>query len=212
MTFSVKEKKKRKLRKAVIHSHPVFRWLDRLSVILGLFFVAAAALYGLVNMTVPELSMVRVQGVPEKDTLGISMMVMFLVMIAVLLFVILKTLVHRLAGINNNGRTNEELVLDGDVLRYSFRGQAYSTPYERNVTEIHLGRVQQLIFNETTGRLLFKGRFEASFKQFDKKGRRVEVLEPMEILEEELYDYFEPDLVEILESRGINITRTGEKR
>ncbi len=149
---------------------------------------------------------------PEKDTLGISMMVMFLVMIAVLLFVILKTLVHRLAGINNNGRTNEELVLDGDVLRYSFRGQAYSTPYERNVTEIHLGRVQQLIFNETTGRLLFKGRFEASFKQFDKKGRRVEVLEPMEILEEELYDYFEPDLVEILESRGINITRTGEKR
>ncbi|HIR00332.1 MAG TPA: hypothetical protein IAB23_11750 [Candidatus Scybalocola faecavium] len=212
MTFSVNEKKKRKLRKAVIHSHPVFRWLDRLSVILGLFFVAAAALYGLVNMTVPELSMVRVQGVPEKDTLGISMMVMFLVMIAVLLFVILKTLVHRLAGINNNGRTNEELVLDGDVLRYSFRGQAYSTPYERNVTEIHLGRVQQLIFNETTGRLLFKGRFEASFKQFDKKGRRVEVLEPMEILEEELYDYFEPDLVEILESRGINITRTGEKR
>lgn len=212
MTFSVNEKKKRKLRKAVIHSHPVFRWLDRFSVILGLFFVAAAALYGLVNMTVPELSMVRVQGVPEKDTLGISMMVMFLVMIAVLLFVILKTLVHRLAGINNNGRTNEELVLDGDVLRYSFRGQAYSTPYERNVTEIHLGRVQQLIFNETTGRLLFKGRFEASFKQFDKKGRRVEVLEPMEILEEELYDYFEPDLVEILESRGINITRTGEKR
>ena len=212
MTFSVNEKKKRKLRKAVIHSHPVFRWLDRLSVILGLFFVAAAALYGLVNMTVPELSMVRVQGVPEKDTLGISMMVMFLVMIAVLLFVILKTLVHRLAGINNNGRTNEELVLDGDVLRYSFRGQAYSTPYERNVTEIHLGRVQQLIFNETTGRLLFKGRFEASFKQFDKKGRRVEVLEPMEILEEELYDYFEPDLVEILECRGINITRTGEKR
>ena len=98
MTFSVNEKKKRKLRKAVIHSHPVFRWLDRLSVILGLFFVAAAALYGLVNMTVPELSMVRVQGVPEKDTLGISMMVMFLVMIAVLLFVILKTLVHRLLG------------------------------------------------------------------------------------------------------------------
>ena len=52
---------------------------------------------------------------------------------------------------------------------------------------------------------LFKGEFYATYKQFDTKGN-VEILDTMKIDEFMLYDYFKPDMIEILLKYGISVT------
>ena len=53
--------------------------------------------------------------------------------------------------------------------------------------------------------ILFKGESYATYKQFDSKGN-VEILDPMKINEFVIYDYFDPDMIEILLKYGIAIT------
>ena len=173
--FEVNKKMKKNIRKSIIQNHKLCRILNRISTIFALVCLFGSIIYVAVNLLVPGLSIVNVNGIPTKDMFLISFVSIYLLLFGTLIYLCIKTFVYRISGVSTSNRTNEELYIKNNVLQYIFRMEhiVSSSRYERNLVYIPLDKIKDVTYDKSTRKIVFTGTFSATYKQFDKKVQMV---------------------------------------
>lgn len=202
MELSVNSKKKEALQKDIAQNKKSVRVIMMISKILLFVGIIGGGCYAILNWLMPNLSMVSVNGVSQKDTSWIFISTLFIVAPCLVISVCLKALANNIASINNSERVDETLKVSDNKIRYSFRIKYQSTSSERRVITINFSDINSIQFNEDTRGIDFVGNILSEY--FDdyenNKPNDTEKLQKFMI-----YDYFKPSLMDTLQSNGIKV-------
>ena len=200
MELKVIEKKKKALQKLIAENKKgikIIRFVSKILLAVGIFGGAA---YLLINFFAPSLSIVNVNGVPQKDVSAIIITSSLIIAPTVILAICLKALAGNLAGSDNSARIDESIIVSSEFLRYSFRLKHQTLPCERRVITIKFNSVSKVVYDAKTEKISFVGTIQSDYFDDYKKSQPVDstVLNSIDI-----YDYFSPSLKEKLSNSGI---------
>lgn len=191
------QKKISKDKKSVRITRAIARWIVIIGILSGLIYLA-------LNILIPGWGLVRIRGVLKKDYGSIIAMALTIILPSIVLFICLKALMANLSSSNNKERIDEALILDNDILRYTFRIIYQSNPKDRNVITIPLNKMREVSYDDDKKSLLFKGNFISDYvENYGPNNSSSETAE--EIDEMLIYDYFKPSLLDTLKERGIRL-------
>ena len=120
MELSVNTKKKASLQKAIARNKKSVRVIMTISKILLFVGIMGGGCYTILNCLMPDLSMVSVNGVAQKDISWIIISTSFIVAPCLIFSVCLKALANNIASNNNSARVDESLLIVDNKIRYSF--------------------------------------------------------------------------------------------
>ena len=204
MIFKISKKNKNDIqkmiskdKKSVRITRAIARWIVIIGILSGLIYLA-------LNILIPGWGLVRIRGVLKKDYGSIIAMALTIILPSIVLFICLKALMANLSSSNNKERIDEALILDNDILRYTFRIIYQSNPKDRNVITIPLNKMREVSYDDDKKSLLFKGNFISDYvENYGPNNSSSETAE--EIDEMLIYDYFKPSLLDTLKERGIRL-------
>ena len=200
--LSVDLKKKMLLQKSIAQEKKSVRIILTISKLLLFVGLVGGIIYVILNLFIPSMSIVNVNGVAQKDISWIVISTSLIVVPCVIIAICLKTLANNLAGVNNSARVDESLLISNETIRYSFRIKHQSLSSERRVITIQLSQVGKINYDSHTEALEFVGSFESEyFDDFKKK----DPVDTTLIEKFTIYDYFLPSLKDSLLSKGIAI-------
>lgn len=202
MELSVNTKQKTYFQKAITLSKKSVHIIMIVSKILLLVGVIGGAAYAVANILVPSLSIVKVNGVSQKDISWIIISTSFIVVPCLILSVCLKVLGNNLASSNISARIDESLIIVDDSIRYSFRIKHQSTSSERRVITIKLVDIKEILFDEETHAIEFAGKFSSEYFDDYRKKESVDVSTVTKFI---IHDYFSPSLRETLRTYGVRV-------
>lgn len=202
MELSLNLKKKAALQKAIAYEKKSIRVMIAISKWLLIIGLVGGGLYALVNALMPTLCIVRVNGVEQKNISWLVISTSLIVLPCSIISVCLKTLANNLASVNNSARVDENLLVSGETLRYSFRIKHQTTSSERYVIVIPISQICQVNFNEKAEALEFVGAFSSEYFS----DYREETPDDTTAIDKfVIYDYFTPSLKETLRAKGVMI-------
>lgn len=182
-------------KKSVRITRAIAKWM----LIIG---ISSSLIYLALNLLIPSWGLVSIRDVVQKDYGSIIAGAFTIFIPSIFLFVCLKALMANLSSSNNTERIDEALILDNDILKYTFRIIYQSNPKDRNVITIPLNKIQQVSYNDDKKSLLFKGTFISDYvENYGPNNSSSKTAE--EIDEMLIYDYFKPSLVDTLRDKGI---------
>ena len=202
MELQIDNLKKNLFQKNIAQSIKSVRIIKSIARILLLVGILGGGAYALLNFIVPSLSMVRVNGVLEKDTSWIIISTSFIVVPCLILAMGLNALSENLAGGLNSYRVDESIVFLQNGIKYSYRQKYQSTPHERRVVTLDFSKIHTTSWDAHTNLLCFSG--EILTEYYDDYRRK----EPVNIYSLEEFvicDYFAPNLTQALRTKGIKI-------
>ena len=203
MELLISAKKKVALQKAIAHNKRSVYIIITIAKVLLLVGIAGGGLYALLNFLLPNLSIVSVNGVEQKDIGWIIISTSFIVAPCLIISACLKALANNLASSNNAARVDESMLITDNRIRYSFRIKHQSTSSERRVITIDLSEISKVCFDETTGLLYFTGDILSEYFDDYKNKEPVNTTNLDEFM---ICDYFIPSLRDTLQTKGIKIT------
>lgn len=204
MELYIDAKKKIALQKAIAHNIRSVRIIMMISKVLLLVGIIGGGLYALLNGLMPGLSMVTVNGVPQKDIGWIIISTSFIVAPCLIFSACLKALANNLASGNNAARVDESLLIADNKIRYSFRIKYQSTSSERRVITVDFSKIRDLTFDDTTGILHFTGEILSEYFDDYRNQNPVHTADLDEFM---ICDYFTPSLKETLKSKGVKVNK-----
>lgn len=211
MIFKISKKNKNDIQKRISKdkkSVRITRAIGKWILIIG---VSSSLIYLALNILIPSWNLETVRGVVKKNYEWIFINVVTWIGSSTLIYVFLRTLAMNLASSNNIERIDEALILDNDILKYTFRIIYQSNPKDRNVITIPLNKIQEVIYNDDKKSLLFKGTFISDYvENYGPNNSSSKTAE--EIDEMLIYDYFKPSLLDTLKEKGIRIEEQGQNQ
>lgn len=211
MIFKISKKNKNDIQKRISKdkkSVRITRAIGKWILIIG---VSSSLIYLALNILIPSWNLETVRGVVKKNYEWIFINVVTWIGSSTLIYVFLRTLAMNLASSNNTERIDEALILDNDILKYTFRIIYQSNPKDRNVITIPINKIREVSYNDDKKSLLFKGTFISDY--VENYGINNSSSETAEEIDEMLvYDYFKPSLLDILKEKGIRIEEQGQKQ
>lgn len=199
MELFIDTQKKAALQKAIAKSKKSVRIINIIATVLLLAGLIGGACYALANVVVPSMSIVHVNGVPQKDISWIIISTSLIVGPCVLTSVFLRVLCRNIAGVNNASRVDECLVVSEEGITYSFRHKHQTLPADRIVISIRYADIQSVTFEENTGFLKFDGTIKSEYLENGKLSNS-STLNTFTIC-----DYFAPSLKEVLTLKGVDL-------
>lgn len=200
MELSVNSGKKKSLRKIITESNKIVHVIMMISKILLFVGIVGGGAYILLNFILPDASMVRVNGVLQKDVGWIVISSSFIIAPCLILSLCLNTLAKNIAGSNNSSRVDESLLIANNYLRYSFRVKHQSTSSERRVVRIDFSKIKTVRVDEKTENIEFTGDFVSEYFDDYRNKKPVDVAKIDKFI---ICDYFSPSLKEILISNNV---------
>ena len=204
MIFKISKKNKDDIQKRISKdkkSVRITRAIGRWILIIG---VSSSLIYLALNILIPSWSMATVGGIYRKDYEWTFSLVFIGIANSVFIYFCLRVLAMNLASSNNTERIDEALILDNDILKYTFRIIYQSNPKDRNVIIMPLNKIREVSYNDDKKSLLFKGTFISDYvENYGPNNSSSETAE--EIDEMLIYDYFKPSLLDTLKEKGIRI-------
>jgi len=194
--------KKKSITGLVIDSTPRLKKLRQLAAIFMLLAVVCSVAYCVMSFAVPDMNVVYIQGVAEKNHLGIILKTILTFVLFYFIAIIFRTLLGNLSGKDINERVNECLRITDDMLEYVFRIRYHTSTASRTVIHFPLAEIERLVYDKELKRLTLYGNFSQADTENYVPGRQVKT-KPGSLREFVIYDYFEPGLAETLRSRGI---------
>jgi|GEM_PF-2077902 len=191
------QRKISKGKKSVRITRGIGRWI----LITG---VGSSLIYLALNYLIPSWSLAEIGGVVQKNYDWIFYVAVTGVGCSVFLYFCCRALAGNLGSSNNAERIEESLILDKDILRYTFRIIHQSNPRDRNVITLPLKNIQQVQYTTDTKSLIFKGSFLSDYVE-DYSINNTSSGTAEEIDEMIIYDYFKPSLFDTLKENGVNI-------
>ena len=204
MIFKISKKNKNDIQKKISKdkkSVRITRAIGRWILIIG---ISSSLIYLALNILIPSWSLATIGGVVKKNYEWMLSVVLIGISESVLIYYLLRVFAMKLASSNNTERIDESLVLDNDILKYTFRIIYQSNPKDRNVIIMPLNKIREVSYNDDKKSLLFKGTFISDYvENYGPNNSSSETAE--EIDEMLIYDYFKPSLLDTLKEKGINI-------
>lgn len=204
MELRIDQKKKKLYQKNIATSIKSVRIIKTIAKVLLLIGIIGGGTYFILNFTMPSLSMVTVNGVPQKDTSWIIISTSFIIAPCFILSLVLSTLSKNLAGGSNSSRVDESIVLTGDIIKYSYRQKHQSLSGERRVLTFDFSKIGSIDFDEKTKLLKLSGEILSEYYDDYKKKKPVDVNTLKEFV---ICDYFSPSLTETLRSMGVKLSK-----
>lgn len=202
MELRIDQSKKKQYQKNIASSIKSVRVIKMIAKILLLIGIIGGGIYAVLNFVMPTLSIVTVNGVPQKDISWIIISTSFIVAPCLILSLALNTLSKNLAGGTNSSRVDESLLLTGNTIRYSYRQKHHSLSSERRVLSFDLNKIDSIAFDEKTRIIVFSGEILSEYFDDYKKKKPVDVNTLEEFV---ICDYFAPSLVETLLTKGVKV-------
>lgn len=203
MELRIDQSKKKQYQKYVAGSIKSVRVIKAISKTLLLIGIIGGGIYAILNFIVPTLSIVTVNGVPQKDISWIIISTSFIVAPCLILSLALNTLSKNLAGGFNSSRVDESIILTEKSIKYSFRQKHQSLSSERRVLTIDFSKISSISFDEKTKLLKLSGEILSEYYDDYKKKKPVDINTLEEFV---ICDYFSPSLTETLLSKGIKVS------
>lgn len=169
--------------------------------ILGLLL---SVIYAVVYIVSPNLSIVNVQGVATKDYASIITNTILFSVLSVFVSIILKALLFNFSSKDINERADETLIITENGIHYIFRTRYHSAPTTRIIINIPFEQLQSVIYDERVKKIVFTGRISSDVvEDYDQK----KYVEPASgnLKEINIYDYFEPGLLNQLQKKGVQV-------
>ena len=201
MELSINSKKKIALQKTIAQNKKSVRIILTISKVLLIIGIVGGGIYALLNILIPSMSIVNVNGIPQKNVSWIIISTSFIVAPCLIFSMCLKALAGNLAGSNNSSRVDESLSISNATIRYSFRIKHQSLASERRVITIQFSHITDITYDSKTESLEFVGDFVSEYFDDYKKPNPVDTALLTEFV---IYDYFTPSLKETLLSKGIS--------
>lgn len=202
MELRIDQAKKKQYQKNIAGSIRSVRVIKMIAKVLLLIGIIGGGIYAVLNFVMPTLSIVTVNGVPQKDISWIVISTSFIVAPCLILSLALNTLSKNLAGGTNSSRVDESLLLTGNTIRYSYRQKHHSLSSERRVLSFDLNKMDSIAFDEKTRIIVFSGEILSEYFDDYKKKKTVDVNTLEEFV---ICDYFAPSLVETLLAKGVKV-------
>ena len=202
MEFRIEQTKKKQYQKNIAGSLKSVRIIKAIAKILLLIGIVGGGLYAILNYIMPTLSIVTVNGVPQKDISWIIISTSFIVAPCLILSLALNTLSKNLAGGTNSARVDESLILTGSTIKYSYRQKHHSLSSERRVLSIDFNKMDSIVYDEKTHLLKFTGEILSEYYDDYKKRKPVDINTLEEFV---ICDYFTPIFTEDLISKAIKV-------
>ncbi len=203
MELRIDQNKKKQYQKNIAGSIKSVRVIKSIAKILLLIGIIGGGIYAILNFTMPSLSIVTVNGIPQKDISWIIISTSFIVAPCLILSLALNTLWKNLAGGTNSSRVDESLILTGNSFKYSYRQKHHSLSSERRVLLFDFNKIDSITFDKKTKLLKFSGEILSEYYDDYKKKKPVDINTLVEFV---ICDYFTPSLTETLLSKGIKVT------
>ena len=200
MEFRIEQTKKKQYQKNIAGSLKSVRIIKAIAKILLLIGIVGGGLYAILNYIMPTLSIVTVNGVPQKDISWIIISTSFIVAPCLILSLALNTLSKNLAGGTNSARVDESLILTGSTIKYSYRQKHHSLSSERRVLSIDFNKMDSIVYDEKTHLLKFTGEILSEYYDDYKKRKPVDINTLEEFV---ICDYFTPSLTEACSLRAL---------
>lgn len=211
MIFKISKKNKDDIQKKISKDKKSVRITMAIGKWILIIGVSSSLIYLALNILIPSWSMATVGGIYRKDYEWPFLATVIVIGCSTLINVFLRTLAMNLASSNNTERIDEALILDNDILKYTFRIIYQSNPKDRNVITIPLNKIQEVIYNDDKKSLLFKGTFISDYvENYGPNNSSSKTAE--EIDEMLIYDYFKPSLLDTLKEKGIRIEEQGQNQ
>ena len=202
MNFVVDPQKKAKIQKLIIKNKSMLRILHLIATLVFWLGIIGTVLYISLNMAIPDWGMVNVNGILKKDTFDIFFTASYFVILGSVIYLLLRVLLGNLSGKDAGGRVDEELFLENDILKYTFRIRYQFAASHRNIIIIPFKDVTSANYDPKTNAIQFYGRFSSDAADDYFSGKTI-TPESGNLREFILYDYFKPELIETLRVQGI---------
>lgn len=203
MELRIDQRKKNLYQKNIARSIKSVRIIKVIAKILLMIGIIGGGVYAILNFTMPSLSIVTVNGIPQKDTSWIIISTSFIVAPCLILSLTLSTLSKNLAGGTNSSRVDESIVLTEKIMKYSFRQKHQSLSSERRVLTFDFSKISSITFDEKTKLLKLSGEILSEYYDDYKKKNPVDINTLGEFV---ICDYFSPSLTETLLSKSIKVS------
>ena len=203
MELRIDQGKKKQYQKNIAGSIKSVRVVKAISKILLLIGIIGSGIYAILNFIMPTLSIVTINGVPQKDISWIIISTSFIVAPCLILSLALNTLSKNLAGGSNSSRVDESIILTENSIKYSFRQKHQSLSSERRVLTFDFSKISSITFNEKTKLLKLSGEILSEYYDDYKKKKPIDINTLEEFV---ICDYFSSGLTETLLSKGIKIS------
>ncbi len=202
MELQIDQGKKKQYQKNIAGSIKSVRIIKAIAKILFLIGIIGGGTYAILNFVMPSLSMVNVNGIPQKDTSWIIISTSFIVAPCLIFSLALNTLNKNLAGRTNASRVDESILLTDRLIKYSYRQKHQSLSSERRVLTFDFGKICFVSYNDKTKLLKFSGEILSEYYDDYRKKEPVDV----NILDEfVICDYFSPSLKDTLILKGVKV-------
>lgn len=207
MVLTVDLQKKKELTRLVIRNTKKLNAIRIISKIFGLLSVVLSIIFLAVNLIFPELNEVNVNGVPTMNMFSVISNTALIFVICFFIAIIVHYLLGNLSGKDMNERSCESLIFGDDSIRYIFRTRYETALEDRIVFSIPYNNVNTCEYNKDLQRIKIKGVFSSDVVENYEENS---FFEPGSKNQKEIviYDYFNPGLVKLLETK-INIMQEG---
>ena len=200
MEILVNNQRKNQITRAIIKYTPALHTIQiivRLLIIVSLITSIFYLLFGLFN---PTSSLVTVQGVEQKNYFSIIKNTLLIAVIGIVLSIFAHFLLGNLSSKDVNERANEAMLIDSNMIRYTFRTRYQSAPDSRIVFIIPFADITSIIYDDQLSKITLRGRFSSDVVDnyenapltVPSSGNQSEIV---------IYDYFEPSLQNVLSER-----------
>lgn len=163
-----------------------------------------SAIYAVTFTFSKNLGVVNVQGVPTKDYASIITNTILFVVLSIFGSIILKALLSNLSSKDINERADETLRVTETGIRYVFRTRYHSAPTTRIIVNIPFAQLESVVYDENLKKITFIGRISSEVVEDYERKKHVEP-NSGNLKEINIYDYFEPDLLNQLKNMGVRV-------
>lgn len=206
MGLLVNKTKKEALQKVASYNKKSVRVIMAISKILFLIGIVVGGGYLVLSFLLPNVSMVSVNGVLQKNTSWIVISSSFILAPCLITSVCMRTLGHNIASSDNAARVDEILSVTDKSLCYSFRIKHQSSASERHVFSVAISDIEFAEIDAKTEAVRLVGKILSEYYEDYKNGRP----DASQVVDELIiYDYFTPSLKETLFARDIRFEYVG---
>ncbi len=201
MYFSINEARKKQIGQLLLHQPGAANKVLKASKGVLWGGLALALILLAVNLAVPSRHLVTIRDVEQKDYLTIVFNSITIAVVGGVVSILLRALGGNLGSRDAGERVDEELMLVGDRLRYTFRTKHITPTNGRNLIVIPLGDIRHIEYDAHLSKLTLYGRFSSdAYLDYSREGFQ----EPASgnLSEFVFYDYFDPSLLAFFQRKN----------
>lgn len=198
MQFNVNENSKKIVQKEILKSKKALRIINTIEKVFLLLWLFGPLIYFIISVLDTKAYMGLVQGEYKKNYEILIMLTLIALAMLFTVWLLIRTLRKKLSSVHISERIDETLEIKDSLLIYMFRVKYQSMLDERNFIVINLNGLENIEYDEKTKHLIIRGKMEENCIKVGNQITPQINVDKMESKKIDIYDYYEPSLIDAL--------------